>query len=84
MYGNNFIGFGYVGADSWIESTTIRDNILFGSKYDEVLYKKVLYACALDHDLEILPKGDQSTVGEHGLGLSGGMIQVKLNYHMIG
>ncbi|XP_075719658.1 ATP-binding cassette sub-family C member 10 [Rhinoderma darwinii] len=65
-------GFGFVAQESWIQFATIRENILFGKEYDERLYKDVLEACALTEDLNILPAGDQTEVGENGVTLSGG------------
>lgn len=49
-----------------------QDNILFGSEFDEVRYKKVIYQCCLERDLELFEAGDLSEVGEKGLTLSGG------------
>ena len=43
---------------------TLKDNILFGAAVDEQNYKHVLRACALEHDLEILPGGDMTEIGE--------------------
>lgn len=51
---------------------TIRDNILFGKEYDKELYTKTLIACQLVRDLEILPGGDMTEIGERGINLSGG------------
>ncbi|KAF7319288.1 ATP-binding cassette transporter [Mycena chlorophos] len=51
---------------------TIKENILFGAEYDEERYKKVLYQCALERDLELFDAGDATEVGEKGLTLSGG------------
>ncbi|XP_040286793.1 ATP-binding cassette sub-family C member 10-like [Bufo bufo] len=65
-------GFGFVAQESWIQFATIRENILFGKEYNERLYKEVLEACALSPDLNILPAGDQTEVGENGVTLSGG------------
>lgn len=61
-----------VSQPPWIENCTVLDNILFGSKYSESRYRKVLRACALDRDLGILPKGDQTVAGLNGAFLSGG------------
>ncbi|KAJ7919496.1 hypothetical protein B0H13DRAFT_2430321 [Mycena leptocephala] len=65
-------GVAYAAQESWVLNETIRDNILFGSEYDEERYKKVLYQCALERDLELFDAGDKSEVGEKGLTLSGG------------
>ncbi len=51
---------------------TIRDNILFGKTYDQQLYTRTLVACQLVRDLEILPAGDMTEIGEKGINLSGG------------
>ncbi|NXQ63375.1 MRP7 protein, partial [Anthoscopus minutus] len=65
-------GFGLATQEPWIQFTTVRENILFGREYDARLYKDVLEACALSEDLNILPAGDQTEVGENGVTLSGG------------
>ena len=54
----------YVAQQAWIQNNTLRDNILFGNAYNEQRYNKVLDACALRPDLEILPGGDQTEIGE--------------------
>lgn len=65
----------YVPQEAWIQNATIKDNILFGSPYIKQKYKKVLEACQLLHDLEILPAGDLTEIGEKGINLSGGQKQ---------
>lgn len=65
-------GFAFVSQEAWIQGTTIRENILFGAEYDDDLYKRVINACALDADLDMLPKRDDTPVGENGICLSGG------------
>ncbi|RLV89993.1 Metal resistance protein YCF1 [Spathaspora sp. JA1] len=62
----------YVSQVPWIMNGTVRDNILFGHKYDAEFYELVIKACALTVDLSILPKGDKTEVGEKGISLSGG------------
>ncbi|PIL25024.1 ATP-binding cassette transporter [Ganoderma sinense ZZ0214-1] len=62
----------YAPQNPWIMSATIKDNILFSHKYDEVFYHLVLDACALRQDLSLLPDGDMTEVGEKGITLSGG------------
>ncbi len=56
----------------WIQSTTIRENIVFGSKFDPALYRKTIKACSLEIDINNLPAGDMTSVGERGVTLSGG------------
>ncbi|KKK17121.1 ABC transporter [Aspergillus rambellii] len=63
---------GYCAQTPWLQSMSIRDNILFESPYDEQRYKKVLDACALLPDLSHFKHGDLSFIGENGIGLSGG------------
>ncbi|KAG8830089.1 hypothetical protein FRC17_005452 [Serendipita sp. 399] len=65
-------GVSFCSQEPWITNQTIRENILFGSPYEEERYKKVLYQCALETDLEMFNAGDQTEVGEKGLTLSGG------------
>ena len=65
-------GFAYVGQECWIQGTTIRENILFGAPFDQTLYQRVIDVCALAADLELLPLGDHTPVGENGITLSGG------------
>ncbi|XP_018417069.1 PREDICTED: canalicular multispecific organic anion transporter 1 isoform X2 [Nanorana parkeri] len=65
----------YVPQQAWIQNATLKDNILFGAPLDEQRYQRVLEACALLPDLEILPGGDMSEIGEKGINLSGGQKQ---------
>ncbi|PKI85788.1 hypothetical protein MVES_000539 [Malassezia vespertilionis] len=62
----------YCSQSPWLLGTTVRQNILFGAKYDEERYQQVLDACALGPDLEILEYHDETEVGEKGTALSGG------------
>ncbi|XP_052786998.1 multidrug resistance-associated protein 1-like [Mya arenaria] len=65
----------YVPQEAWIQNMTLRDNILFGKKYQERKYKKVIQSCALERDLEILSGGDLTEIGEKGINISGGQKQ---------
>ncbi|GAB9476247.1 Multidrug resistance-associated protein 1, partial [Globisporangium polare] len=62
----------YCAQEPWLQTLSIRDNILFGSEYDEPKYLCVLDACCLLQDLKMLPSGDQTQVGPRGVNLSGG------------
>ncbi|XP_063348284.1 ATP-binding cassette sub-family C member 2-like [Pelmatolapia mariae] len=65
----------FVPQQAWIQNATLRDNILFGSPHEEENFKKVIQACALARDLELLPGGDLTEIGEKGINLSGGQKQ---------
>lgn len=62
----------YVEQGSWIQNKTILDNILFNVPYDAKRYAQTIKACQLERDLEILPAGDMTEIGEKGINLSGG------------
>uniref|UniRef100_A0A0M3IWN3 ABC transporter domain-containing protein n=1 Tax=Ascaris lumbricoides TaxID=6252 RepID=A0A0M3IWN3_ASCLU len=62
----------YVPQQPWIQNLTLRENIIFGKKYDEKFYDRVIEACALRPDIAILPQGDSTEIGEKGINLSGG------------
>lgn len=59
----------------WMLNGTVRDNILFGRPFERPWYNAILQACALSRDLNSLPHGDQTVVGERGVVLSGGQKQ---------
>ncbi|KAL6205281.1 hypothetical protein ACLB2K_022543 [Fragaria x ananassa] len=65
----------YVSQSPWIQSGKIEENILFGKVMDSERYEGVIEACSLKKDLEILPFGDQTIIGERGINLSGGQKQ---------
>ncbi|XP_030837858.1 multidrug resistance-associated protein 5 isoform X2 [Strongylocentrotus purpuratus] len=67
--------FAYVAQEAWIFNATVRENILFGTPFDEERYTMVMEACSLKQDLEILTNGDQTEIGERGINLSGGQKQ---------
>lgn len=60
---------------AWIQNATVRDNILFGKDMKKSWYNKVIDACALRPDLDMLPNGDQTEIGERGITVSGGQKQ---------
>ncbi|XP_029783715.1 canalicular multispecific organic anion transporter 2 isoform X2 [Suricata suricatta] len=65
----------YVPQQAWIQNCTLQENILFGRALDPSRYQRALEACALLADLEVLPGGDQTEIGEKGINLSGGQRQ---------
>uniref|UniRef100_A0A8C3A5W1 ATP-binding cassette, sub-family C (CFTR/MRP), member 4 n=1 Tax=Cyclopterus lumpus TaxID=8103 RepID=A0A8C3A5W1_CYCLU len=62
----------YASQQPWVFPGTIRSNILFGKALDPQKYERVLRACALKRDLELLPDADLTLIGDRGATLSGG------------
>lgn len=61
----NFQGsVAYVPQQAWIQNATLQDNVLFGRTCDVSQYRSVIDACALQQDLDIMPAGDQTEIGE--------------------
>ncbi|KAJ8047636.1 ATP-binding cassette sub-family C member 9 [Holothuria leucospilota] len=65
----------YAAQKAWLLNASLKDNILFGNELDEDRYKEVIKACSLQPDIDILPGGDQTEIGEKGINLSGGQKQ---------
>lgn len=62
----------YCAQSPWIMNASVKENILFGCRFDSEFYKLTISACQLEQDLKILPDGDETQVGEKGVSLSGG------------
>ncbi|KAF9900251.1 Canalicular multispecific organic anion transporter 2 [Linnemannia zychae] len=65
----------YVPQQPWIINATVQENITFGKRFDQELYDRIIYASGLRPDLDMLPAGDQTEIGERGINLSGGQKQ---------
>lgn len=65
----------YVPQRAWIQTRTVRDNVLFGKDMNRDFYDDVLKGCALNQDIEQWADGDLTVVGERGVNLSGGQKQ---------
>ena len=65
----------YVPQEPWLQNDTIKQNVLFYSTFDEQRYNTVIEASGLAQDLQQLPLGDLTAVGERGTSLSGGQKQ---------
>ncbi|KAM7375245.1 hypothetical protein PAMA_014371 [Pampus argenteus] len=62
----------YAAQQPWVFPGTICSNILFGKEMNPQKYERVIKACALKRDLELLPDGDMTLIGDRGATLSGG------------
>ncbi|XP_026089717.1 ATP-binding cassette sub-family C member 9-like isoform X2 [Carassius auratus] len=65
----------YAAQKSWLLNATVEENITFGSPFNKQRYKEVIDACSLQPDIDLLPFGDQTEIGERGINLSGGQRQ---------
>ncbi|KAJ0978179.1 hypothetical protein J5N97_013653 [Dioscorea zingiberensis] len=61
----------HVSQTAWIQIGTVQENILFGSTMDRQRYQETLEKCSLVKDLEMLPFGDLTEIGERWVNLSG-------------
>ncbi|KAJ8773515.1 hypothetical protein K2173_005761 [Erythroxylum novogranatense] len=65
----------FVPQSAWIQTGTVRENVLFGKEMNKDFYEEVLEGCALKQDIEVWMDGDLTVVGERGINLSGGQKQ---------
>ncbi|KAL5511261.1 hypothetical protein ACEPAH_4476 [Sanghuangporus vaninii] len=62
----------YVPQQPWIMNATLQENVLFGKNDDNAKFEEVVHACSLQHDINMLPNGVDTEIGEKGINLSGG------------
>ncbi|XP_074031100.1 LOW QUALITY PROTEIN: probable multidrug resistance-associated protein lethal(2)03659 [Leptinotarsa decemlineata] len=62
----------YASQEPWLFGGSVRQNILFGQKFDQQKYDEVVRVCALKRDFTLFPHGDRTLAGERGVSLSGG------------
>uniref|UniRef100_A0A3Q2PBX8 ATP-binding cassette, sub-family C (CFTR/MRP), member 8 n=1 Tax=Fundulus heteroclitus TaxID=8078 RepID=A0A3Q2PBX8_FUNHE len=65
----------YASQKPWLLNTSVMENITFEMPMIKARYKAVIEACSLQPDIDILPQGDQTEIGERGIILSGGQKQ---------
>uniref|UniRef100_A0A8C8FP16 ATP-binding cassette, sub-family C (CFTR/MRP), member 8 n=1 Tax=Oncorhynchus tshawytscha TaxID=74940 RepID=A0A8C8FP16_ONCTS len=65
----------YASQKPWLLNATLVENITFEMPMIKPRYKAVIEACSLQPDIDILPQGDLTEIGERGIILSGGQRQ---------
>uniref|UniRef100_A0A8C8ABR8 ATP binding cassette subfamily C member 9 n=1 Tax=Otus sunia TaxID=257818 RepID=A0A8C8ABR8_9STRI len=74
-WSKNRYSVAYAAQKPWLLNATVEENIIFGSPFNKQRYKAVTDACSLQPDIDLLPFGDQTEIGERGINLSGGQRQ---------
>ena len=62
----------YVECNHWIQNGKFRENVCFGSDFEERRYVETVKACQFEQDIKMMPAGDLTEIGEKGINLSGG------------
>ena len=62
----------YASQTPFIINSTLKENILFYSEYDEERYNQIIKYCELEKDIKSFPAGDETEIGTNGANLSGG------------
>lgn len=72
--GNRYLhgSVAYVSQVPFVQSATLKDNVLFGKPYNEVKFQQALRVSALLDDLKLFPNREMTEIGEKGITLSGG------------
>lgn len=65
----------YISQEAFLQNATIKENITFGTRFDEEKFNNVLKICQMETDLEILPGREETEIGERGINMSGGQKQ---------
>lgn len=65
----------YLPQQAWILNGTVKDNVCFQKPYVQKRFQKVVEACALGPDIEMLPGREMTEIGSKGANLSGGQKQ---------
>lgn len=65
----------YAAQQAWIVNASVKDNVAFGLPFEQERWEDAVEACCLSADLEVLPAGADTEIGEKGINLSGGQKQ---------
>ncbi|KAJ3149662.1 Multidrug resistance-associated protein 1, partial [Geranomyces variabilis] len=62
----------YCSQSPWLLSASVEENIVFGHEPARPRVQSAIESACLEHDLDLLPHGRQTWIGEKGINLSGG------------
>ncbi|XP_072179889.1 ATP-binding cassette sub-family C member 9-like [Diadema setosum] len=65
----------YAPQKPWLVNTSLRKNVLFGETMQNSRYQRIIRACSLGADIDMLPARDRTELGDKGITLSGGQKQ---------
>ncbi|KAF6255037.1 ABC transporter [Scenedesmus sp. NREL 46B-D3] len=65
----------YVAQTAWIVNDSVQENVIMGEAFEASQYRVAVDVAQLLPDLEILPNGDATEIGDRGVTLSGGQKQ---------
>ena len=63
---------GYASQDPWVFHGTVKQNILFGSTFNQQRLDKTISLCCMTQDISAFENGCDEIVGDRGTSLSGG------------
>ncbi|KAF8071181.1 abcC12 [Scenedesmus sp. PABB004] len=65
----------YVAQTAWIINDSVQENVVMGQAFDAARYRVSVDVSQLLPDLDLLPDGDATEIGDRGVTLSGGQKQ---------
>lgn len=65
----------YIPQEAYIINSTLKENIFFGEDQDQAILDRAIHLSCLRADVNLLPKGADTEIGEKGVNLSGGQKQ---------
>ncbi|AZZ35755.1 multidrug ABC transporter ATP-binding protein [Bdellovibrio sp. qaytius] len=65
----------YIPQEAYIVNSTLKENLFFGEDQDQAVLDRAINLSCLRADINLLPKGTETEIGEKGVNLSGGQKQ---------